>query len=234
MDGQIKSSESSKNKCQHCGRSFVRATTLLSHPCEPRRRHQQRDEVGVRLGFRSFQLFYELTGLSSKIKTYEEFSDSPYYLAFVKYGRYLEEIRAVAPEHFCRWLIKHNKKIDHWCHDGVYQEFLLDHLATEPIDSALERSISTMTEWAQQQTARFQDYFKYANDSRICFDIQRGRISPWIIYGSETGQSFLARLNQADLSSIWNYIDSEIWYRNIERKRVDFEWAQTVLNQAGL
>ena len=234
MDGQTKNSESSKNKCQYCGKAFARATTLLSHPCEPRRRHQQQNEVGVRLGFRSFQLFYELTGLSKKEKTYEEFADSPYYLAFVKYGRYLEEIRAVAPEHFCRWLIKHNKKIDHWCQDRVYQEFLLEHLVVESIDAALERSIGTMTEWAEQQNSRFQDYFKYAANSRICFDIQRGRISPWTIYGSSTGQEFLSRLDQEELSSIWEYIDSEVWQRNIQRKKVDFEWTQTLLNQAGL
>ena len=234
MDGQTKNSKSLKNKCQYCGRSFARDTTLLTHPCEPRRRHQQRDEVGVRLGFRSFQLFYELASSANKQKTYEEFADSPYYLAFVKYGRYLEEIRAVAPEHFCRWLIKHNKKLDHWCQDRVYQEFLLDHLSVESIDAALERSISTMTEWAEQQNSRFQDYFKYATDSRICFDIQRGRISPWCIYGSSTGQGFLARLSQEDLTGIWEYIDSEVWQRNISRKGADFKWAQTLLTQAGL
>jgi hypothetical protein len=234
MDGQIKNSESLKNKCLHCGRSFARDTTLISHPCEPRRRHQQRNEVGVRLGFRCFQLFYELTSASKNIKTHNEFDQSPYYLAFVKFGRYLEEIHAVDPESFCRWLIKNNKKIDHWCHDRVYQEFLLFHLVNEPIDSALERSIKTMTRWADTHQSRFQDYFKYANDSRICFDIQRGQLSAWVIYASATGQEFLTRIDTVNLESIWDYVNSETWQKLINKKPKDFEWAQTVLEQAAL
>jgi len=234
MDGPIKNSESSKNKCVYCGRSFSRATTVISHPCEPRRRHQQQNETGVRLGFRSFQLFYEITGLAKKEKTYDEFVDSPYYLAFVKFGRYLEEIKAISPEQFCRWLIKNNKKIDHWCQDRVYHEFLLEHISTESVDSALERSIKTMTDWAEAQQSKFQDYFKYAANSRICFDIQRGQISAWVIYGSDSGQRFLERLDSAELESIWDYINSEVWHKNISRKQTDFEWTQTILNQAGL
>lgn len=234
MAGQTKNSVSSKNKCQHCGKEFTKETTLLTHTCEPKRRLQQRDEQGVRLGFRAYQIFYNSLGNTQADKTYEEFIDSPYYLAFVKFGRYLVEIRAVGPEPFCHWLIRNQKKLDHWTRDSIYQEFLTEYIKKESVADALERSIDTMNSWAQQQQARYQDYFKYATNSRICFDIQTARISAWVIYGSNSGQKFLAQLSVPELESIWPYINSDDWQRVIARKNQDFIWAQEILEKAGL
>lgn len=229
-----KSSSPEQHQCSYCGKSFVRASTLAAHNCEPQRRFRQRDEVGVRLGFTCFQKFYNLINPTAATKTYEQFVDSSYYLAFVKFGRYLVEIRAVEPERYCDWLLKNNKKLDHWCRDQHYEEYLLEHLMQEPAAPALERSIETMTQWAEENSARYQDYFKYATVSRICFDIQRGRISAWAVYCSSTGKQFLNNLTDTDLESIWSYIDSDRWTKNFERKHYDFQWAESLFQQAGI
>jgi hypothetical protein len=239
MDGQTKKSKISSNSkpkvvCTFCGVSFSKETTLLAHNCEPKRRHQQKDEIGVRFGFRCFQKFYNLLRPTDADKSYEEFSASPYYLAFVKFGRYLVDIRAVAPESYCDWLLKNNKKIDQWTKDSFYDEYLIDHLRKESVTDAMERSIETMTVWAEENSARYQDYFKYGSSSRICFDIQRGRISPWVIYASQTGNDFLAGLDDKSLQLIWQFIDSDYWNQNLSKRDIDFKWAQKILNQAGI
>jgi len=81
--------------CKYCNKSYVKESTLAAHLCEPKRRWQQQNEAGVQLGFKAYLRFYEITQGSAKLKTYEDFIGSPYYLAFVRFGRYLIGIRAV-------------------------------------------------------------------------------------------------------------------------------------------
>lgn len=237
MAGRTKKSESSSSKqfvCEYCQRGFSKETVLAVHNCETKRRLAQERESGVRLGFHCFNKFFSYLRPADTEKTYREFAESPYYLAFVKFGRYLVEIRAVAPESYCEWLIKNNKKLDHWCRDSYYEEFLLEHIRKEPAGPALERSIQTMNNWAEENQSRFQDYFKYASANRICYDIQAGRISPWSLYCSKTGTAFISQLNEQDLNLIWPWIDSEYWDQNFKKRTYDFEWAKEITAEAGL
>ena len=114
-------------KCQYCNKGFVRESTLAAHLCEDKRRYQQKDEVGVRLGYQAWLRFYELTQGNSKKKTYEDFVKSSYYVAFTKFGRHLHSIRAVNPQAFTDWVIKNNKKLDHWCKDSLYEKYVLNY-----------------------------------------------------------------------------------------------------------
>jgi hypothetical protein len=236
MAGQTKKSEKSLTKfsCQYCSKSFSKETTLATHNCETKRRIAQRNETGVRLALNCFIKFYNLVHPTSASKTYEDFVGSPYYLAFVRFGRYLEEINAIDPEKYCDWLLRNNHKLDNWCKDSLYEQYLLEYLLSEVAGPALERSIETMNKWADENSARYQDYFKYATHNRICFDVQRGRISAWAIYCSETGKDFLNKIDTASLESIWAYIDSERWSKNFEIKLLDFNWAQKIMQQAGI
>ena len=73
MDTTI--SQSEKNyECQFCKRSFTKEKTLTAHVCEPKRRHQQRDEKHVQIAYIAYKRFYELTQGSSNFKTYEHFA----------------------------------------------------------------------------------------------------------------------------------------------------------------
>ena len=99
--------------CKYCEKSFSRETSLAVHVCEQKRRHQEEKETGVQLGLQAYLRFYELTQGSSKFKTFDDFAKSPYYRAFVKFGRHVQAIRAVNPTRFIDWVIKEKKKIEH-------------------------------------------------------------------------------------------------------------------------
>ena len=60
-------------KCNYCGRSFAKESTLAIHMCEQKRRYMQKDEKHVQLGFRSYQLFYRIGTNTKNDKTYEDF-----------------------------------------------------------------------------------------------------------------------------------------------------------------
>ena len=221
-------------KCQYCGKGYRKESTLVAHLCEPKRRAQQENESGVKLGMTAYLRFYELTQGSAKFKTYADFSSSAYYNAFVKFGRHMVNIRAINTAKFIDWVIKSNKKLDYWCKDAVYQEYLFDHLRKEATQDALERSIKTMENWAEQKQSVFNHYFVYVNSNLLVQHITTGRISAWVVFNCDSGQSALDKLSTEQIEMIFPYIDPDYWKRKFVDYFADTEWVKHILKEAGL
>ena len=220
------------HKCQYCGQGFVKETTLATHQCEPKRRAQQKNEVGVQLGFQAWVRFYELTQGSAKLKTYEDFAKNQFYTAFVKFGRHCHSIRAINAGRFIDYVLKNNIKIDHWCKDKHYEEYLFGLLRTEATQDALERSIETMVDWAEETGEAFNDYFRKASPNRFVQHVRNGRISPWAIYCCDSGTELLATLTEEQVTLVWPWIDPEHWHKRLKDYVADAELAKHILREA--
>ena len=189
------------------------------------------------MGLRSYLRFYEITQGSAKLKSYEDFVTSPYYNAFVKYGRYLVAVRAINPTSFTDWLLKNNKKLDYWCKDSLYEEWMLDYIKREAVSDALERALKEMQIYAddhEELKNGFRDYFRFGQPNRICHHVSTGRISPWVIYNSTSGVAFLEGLNEGQLTLIMPWIDPEFWQHKFKDYLADTEWIKEALSIAGL
>jgi hypothetical protein len=219
--------------CQYCKKNFIKETSLSVHSCEPRRRRQEKDEAGVRLGFMAYIKFYELTQGSAKLKTYDHFCESPYYRAFVKFGRYCVDIRAINPARFVEWVLKQNKKIDHWTRDSIYTEYLLNYLKVEQVNDALARAIEYSIDWAEKTGHPAEDCLRYGNSNAIVHAITTGRISSWILYNCDSGQKFLDDLDTTQIAMVWPYIDPEFWTSRFRDCLADQEYVREILNKAG-
>lgn len=228
---------SEKYICKYCEKGFTKESTLIAHVCERKRRAQQEKETGVQLGLRAYLLFYQTTQQGSKTKTYQDFSESPYYTAFVKFGRYCVNLRCLNFEMFARWLLQNNKKLDYWCSDKLYEEWMLEYLRRESVQDALERGLKEMEEYAQDNPNLkngFSDYFRYGNTNRILHHIATGRISPWVIYNCASGVDFLGSLTQDQVEMILPSIDPSYWNVYFQELPNDVEWARSVLKVAKL
>ena len=211
----------------------MKESSLAVHSCEPRRRRMERDEAGVRLGFQSYIKFYELTQGSAKLKTFDDFADSPYYRAFVKFGRHCVAIRAINPARFVEWVLKQNKKLDYWCKDTVYTEYLMDYLRVENVSDALARAMEFGIDWADTSGHPAEDCLRYGNSNTMTYAVSVGRISPWIIYNCESGQKFLNELDPTQIAMVWPYIDADFWQRKFKDYPADQEYAKEILTKAG-
>jgi hypothetical protein len=221
-------------ECRYCGKKYRKESTLAAHLCEPKRRAQQEKEAGVQLGLHAYLRFYEISQGSAKLKTYADFSKSPYYKAFTKFGRHMINIRAINTRGFIEHVIKNNKKIDYWCKDDVYQEFLSLHLRQENVKDALERSMNTMVEWAEENDSVFNHYFLYASSNRIVHHITTGRISAWVIFNSASGIETMDKLNAEQIEIIYPSIEPDFWKRKFVDYLADTEWVKHILKEAGL
>jgi hypothetical protein len=229
-------SESNQSyKCHYCEKEYRKESTLAAHLCEPKRRWQQETETGVQFGLRSYLQFYESTQGSARLKSYEDFVHSPYYNAFVRYGRHLVSIRAINSTSFTAWLLKNNKKLDFWCKDSFYEEWMLEYLKRESPQDALERALREMEDYAGNSSiANFNHYFLYGNTNRVCYHITTGRVSPWVVYNCNSGIEFLGNLSEEQLGLVMPYIDPDFWNRKFSDYVADVEWCKHILKEAGL
>ena len=206
----MKKNETSKFNCEFCGRDFLRETTIIKHLCEPKRRWQDKDKRGNQIGFQAWIQFYTKHS-SRKKKEYTDFIKNAYYSAFVKFGNYCLDAQVLNVPRYIDWLLKEKVSIDHWNRDSVYTKFIIDYnLSEDPFD-AIARSIETTVVLAQQDRIKTKDVFRYGNKHKICFEITKGKLSPWILYHSESGMQFLETLDPTQQKTVIDYINPERW-----------------------
>lgn len=220
--------------CVHCGKSFMKEKTLVAHMCERKRRAPQESEKRVQAGFMAFNRFWQLTQRSKKPKTYDDFADSAYYNAFVKFGSFLNNVNPLYPEKFVDWVIKSGVKLDDWCKDKLYETYLYETIKTEPVEAAVQRTIQTMMEWADEKSAQFNHYFLYVSLNRATQDIRNGNISPWVILNTKTGYSMVSKMSDEQLEMIAPAFDLAYWKNKFKKSPADVALVKEICNEVGI
>ena len=181
--------------------------------CIKKRRMADKDLTHTRLGYRVFQMFYELNTSASKPKSQEDFVKSQYYDGFVKFGRSCVTNDYLNPEQFAEWLIKNGKKLADWTKDSLYDEYLLTYVKKEPGMKALERTIMYLSKWADEHNCDWQDYFSKVTTPRAVYDLRSAKVSPWMLYLCETGDELLTRFSDEQVKMIQHIIDATFWMK---------------------
>ena len=238
---QIKKSKNTKESsvtktefsCEFCKRSFQRETTMMKHLCENKRRWQDKDQPGNRIGFQAWVEFYKKNTASKKPRTYVDFTKSAYYIAFVKFGHYCVDIKCINVVRYADWLLKNQIKIDSWCSDTNYTKFLIEYLKTEDPLDAIARSIEATMVISTDSGIETKDCLRYANRNKLAYAVTTGKISPWMLYQSESGVKFLEELDESQQKMIIDYINPEQWAIKFRRNTELVTQAKELLKQAG-
>lgn len=220
--------------CVHCGKSFMKEKTLVAHMCEQKRRALQKDEKRVQAGFMAYNRFFQLTQNQRKSKTYEEFCKTAYYNAFVKFGSFINNVNPLYPEKFIDFVIKSGVKLDHWCRDELYEQYLYEILKVEPVEAAVQRSISTMMEWGDENNANFTHYFHYVNLNRAVHHIKDGKISCWLMLNCDSGKEMLNKFSDEQLEIIAPAFDLSHWLKKFKTSPADVALVKEICKEAGI
>jgi hypothetical protein len=212
----------------------MKENTLVAHMCENKRRALQKDEKRVQVGLMAYNRFYQITQNSRKNKTYDEFCKSSYYNAFVKFGSFINNVNPLYPEKFIEYVIKSGVKLDHWSRDELYEKYLYETLKTEPVESAVQRSLQTMMEWGDRSQAQYNHYFKYVNHNRAVHDIRNGKISPWIILNCKSGKTMIENFNDEQLNLISPAFDVPYWINHFKKHPADIELVKEICREADI
>ena len=202
--------------------------------CEQKRRALQKTEKRVQYGFYAFNRFYKLSAGSKKDKTYEEFCKSPYYNAFVKFGSFVSNVRPLYPEKYIDYVVTSGVKLDHWCKNEMYEQYALQFILKEDVTTALERSVTTMMEWAEENNSVWNHYFNYVSLNRAVWHIKDGKISPWLILNCKSGKEMLGKFNDEQLALVYQVINPEHWSIRFKRHTVDVDLVKEVVKESNL
>jgi hypothetical protein len=221
--------------CGYCGHKFTKEKTLVVHVCEQKRRALARSERHVVLAYDTFVRFYKIAQPQHKQdKTYEEFCKSPYYNAFVKFGSFVSNVNPLYPDKFINWVVSSGVKLDHWCRDELYEQYVLELIKTESVETALERSIKHMMEWAEANNSVWQHYFNYVSLTRATYDIKDGKVSPWLILNCKSGKEMLQKMNDEQLNHIQNVINPPFWVSKFKKLPSDADLVKQVAKESNL
>jgi hypothetical protein len=231
LNNTKKTSATENYGCEFCKRTFVRESTMTSHICEYKHRWLERDRRGNQIGFQSFVQFYKKHSLAKAEKTFEEFIKSAYYTAFVKFGSYCLEINALNVPRLVEYYLKENIKIDSWASDKNYNMYLVDYLKTEDPFDAVYRSIEYCVDLAKEENIQTNDYLRYGNKNKICQAIVNGRISPWLLYQSESGIKFLDTLPEDLIKIVYEYINPVQWAIKFSKETDRVSEVKSLLNE---
>lgn len=218
--------------CQFCNKGFMQEKTLFVHVCEQKRRYLARTEKHVILGYDTFNRFYKMSQNFKGDKTYEEFARSPYYNAFVKFGSFVSNVNPLYPDKFINYVVTSGVKLDHWCRDELYDDYVVHLIKNEPVEVALERSISHMLSWANDNNSQFNHYFLYVSLSRACYDIRDGKISPWLVLNCASGKEMLKKFNDEQLMAVNVVMDVPFWINKFKRSPGDVALVKDVVKES--
>ena len=202
--------------------------------CEPKRRWLQKDEKRVQVGLFAFQRFYRLSAGNKNEKSYAEFAKSSFYNAFVKFGSFINNVRPLYPEKYIDYVVTSGVRLDNWCKEEMYEKYAIELIRKEGVETALERSIQNMQEWAIKNNSIYNHYFLYVSSNRLTFDIKDGKISPWLVLNCKTGKASLSQLNNEQLKMLTNILDPKHWAVRFKRQPKDVELVRTINKEAVL
>jgi hypothetical protein len=220
--------------CAHCGKGYTKESTLSVHMCEQKRRYLAKDEKHVLLGFQTYQRFFEISQKSKMPKTYDEFAKSQYYNAFVKFGSFISNVNPLYPDRYIDYIVTSGIKLDRWCREEHYYAYVLDLIKKEPAEVALQRTIGTMTDWAEENGSQWNHYFKYVNRNRAVYHIKDGKISPWLVLNCRTGKEMLSELTEEQLTLVAATIDIDYWKKRFKLYLADMELLNQIVERGNL
>jgi hypothetical protein len=221
--------------CEYCGNGYTREKTLAVHMCQPKRRALQKNEKRVQLGMYAFNQFYKLSAGAKKDKTYKEFCKSPYYNAFVKFGSFVSNVRPLYPEKYIDYVVTSGVKLDHWCRDEMYEKYAIELIQKEGVETALERSVITMMEWADEnEPAPWNHYFNHISLNRAVWHIKDGKMSPWLLLNCASGKNMLGKFNDEQLQMIFHIVDPSHWALRFKRQQRDVDLVKEVVKESNL
>lgn len=220
--------------CKFCGREFSSERIIASHLCRQKQRDKDKNSVASRIALFAFQELYKLTTNGKKLKTFQEFSESKLYVAFIKFARAMLALNPVSLEGYIHYLIKEGIKLKEWTADETYLVFVAKYLMLEPPLDAFERSFLYITEWSAQHDIEFKLFFRRVTTAEAVLMIQGGRISPWVLYLAPSSNSLLDSFTSEQSGMIKDILDPGFWADRLEAKREDTAFIRETLVEIGI
>jgi uroporphyrinogen-III decarboxylase len=125
-------------------------------------------------------------------------------------------------------------KLDQWCKEEMYEKYATELIRKEGVETALERTITTMSEWAEENNSVWNHYFLYASPNRVIWHIRDGKVSPWLMLNCKSGKEMLSKFNDEQLNLVYHVLDPQHWALRFKRQKDDVQLVKDVVKRSKL
>jgi hypothetical protein len=226
-----------KYNCEFCSKSFKKEISLINHNCEKKRRWFSKDEPVSRMAFIAWSRFYELSQYQKGVNVkseFKEFINSKFYIGFNKFAHYMIDINVINPTNFIDFVIKSNTPLKTWSTDIMYQQYIIEYIKKESAEKALERMIPLMRQWSEIYNTPWTDFFRKISPNLAISWISSGRISPWILYNSDSALELFHKCNPEQLNIITKVAPIDQWKIRFSKNLDSVLFIRQTLEQAGI
>ena len=143
-------------------------------------------------------------------------------------------MRPLYPEKYIDYVVTSGVKLDHWARDELYEKYVLEFILKEDVTTALERSVKTMMEWAEDKSAPWNHYFHHVSLNKAVWDIKDGKISPWLILNCKSGKDMLSKFTDEQLSLVYHVINPQHWAMRFKRLPNDMQLVKDIAKESKL
>jgi hypothetical protein len=173
------------NKCQFCGKKFIRKSWFLRHSCAKKKKFEATNDVVYQHAFRVYSYWMQLLKLSRKGKepTFDQFCKSPKFTLFVNVVEFAKEYNITSLYTYIEWLVAKRVNESNWCskqtqHMDLFKQYSLEY--EDPVDQtfATKKQIERwILEKPNERTAEV--FFSKLTAGNILTMVRQGMIKPW-------------------------------------------------------
>ena len=113
-------------------------------------------------------------------------------------------------------------------------KYLNQYVKKEPALKAIERTILTMTEWGKEHNTDLQNYFKQVTTPLAVYHIKAGKISPWLMFLTESGHGRWTKFNKEQIDMIKDIADPVFWRDLFRKNPEEVQTVQEISEQANI
>ena len=144
-------------------------------------------------------------------------------------------MKPLYPEKYIDYVVTSGVKLDHWCREEMYEKYAIELIRKEGVETALERSVMTMMEWADENdNATWNHYFYYVSLNRAVWHLKDGKISPWLVLNCKSGKEMLGKFTNEQLEMVYHVMDPQHWAMRFKRNPKDVELVKDVVKESNL
>jgi hypothetical protein len=175
------------NRCQFCGKTFVRKSWAARHTCTKKRKFEASVDVNVQYAYRLYTYWMQRQKLAKRGKdpSFEKFLSSPIKSAFCKLVTFCSEQDITSPYSYVDWLIVTGKPERTWYDDS---SIILDKFRTftteneDPLAQATQ-TLMYIERWLlEDETRTPEEFFDKLTPGMILTLVRQRKIQPWPLF----------------------------------------------------
>ena len=222
-------------ECSFCGKVLQRELGLIKHLCRDKKRYLERERRDAWYGYIAYRIFYEISYPSRREPVSgDHFRKSSVYDAFVRFGKYVDDVKAIDAENFIRFVVQSKTPIDRWCSDKLYREYVRLLNKVEDYPRAIERTLHLAESWANKEGGEIRNFFREIATPLAVQWLISGRISPWVVFNSDSGKELISRFSEEQIELVMDAIDMRFWTKKFTDNISDCHAIQDFLASEGI